>query len=177
MTGVNGEQYPVKPDIFQKTYEIVYDENELHDLYLQTLGVLLKSPSFLNYTSLCADMFSKACMLFYENDSTKIDYIFYNRQTGATTNAIALSLVFPDTKVIVFNQRLKHVIQDKFKQVEILTPKEAIRDIQSKKHYNTMYIFDGSIPLMDLLLSEEIRQILDSTKQYNIKLLIPIAME
>ena len=27
ITGVNGEQYPCKPDIFEKTYEL-YDESE-----------------------------------------------------------------------------------------------------------------------------------------------------
>ena len=27
ITGVNGEQYPCKPDIFEKTYELVDDEN------------------------------------------------------------------------------------------------------------------------------------------------------
>jgi len=26
ITGVNGEQYPCKPDIFEKTYELVADE-------------------------------------------------------------------------------------------------------------------------------------------------------
>lgn len=26
VTGVNGEQYPVKPDIFQKTYEIISEK-------------------------------------------------------------------------------------------------------------------------------------------------------
>lgn len=25
ITGVNGEQYPVKPDIFEKTYEVLPD--------------------------------------------------------------------------------------------------------------------------------------------------------
>ncbi|UXV29980.1 hypothetical protein [Mammaliicoccus sciuri] len=25
ITGVNGEQYPVKPDIFEKTYEVLLD--------------------------------------------------------------------------------------------------------------------------------------------------------
>lgn len=26
VTGVNGEQYPVKPDVFQKTYEIISEK-------------------------------------------------------------------------------------------------------------------------------------------------------
>ena len=26
ITGINGEQYPCKPDIFEKTYELVADE-------------------------------------------------------------------------------------------------------------------------------------------------------
>lgn len=29
ITGVNGEQYPCKPDIFEKTYEPVVDKNEI----------------------------------------------------------------------------------------------------------------------------------------------------
>lgn len=28
ITGVNGEQYPCKPDIFEKTYEMVGDNDE-----------------------------------------------------------------------------------------------------------------------------------------------------
>lgn len=28
ITGVNGEQYPCKPDIFEKTYELVEDSDE-----------------------------------------------------------------------------------------------------------------------------------------------------
>ena len=28
ITGVNGEQYPCKPDIFEKTYELVEDSGE-----------------------------------------------------------------------------------------------------------------------------------------------------
>lgn len=28
ITGVNGEQYPCKPDIFKKTYELVEDSDE-----------------------------------------------------------------------------------------------------------------------------------------------------
>ena len=33
ITGVNGEQYPCKPDIFEKTYEIV-SENEQQDPFI-----------------------------------------------------------------------------------------------------------------------------------------------
>ena len=29
ITGLRGEQYPCKPDIFEKTYELVNDEEEL----------------------------------------------------------------------------------------------------------------------------------------------------
>lgn len=35
ITGVNGEQYPCKPDIFEKTYEIIEDEYKFKfELYL-----------------------------------------------------------------------------------------------------------------------------------------------
>lgn len=31
ITGINGEKYPCKPDIFEKTYELVIEESGLED--------------------------------------------------------------------------------------------------------------------------------------------------